>query len=59
VSGEHEDSARLYLVVGRLVRVLRRSDGGELSPGMFSALATLVSVGAGGAGGVGRLNRAD
>jgi DNA-binding MarR family transcriptional regulator len=43
--GDQDDAARLYLVVGRLVRVLRRSDGGELSPGVLSALATLVSAG--------------
>jgi DNA-binding MarR family transcriptional regulator len=40
-----DDAARLYLVIGRLVRMLRRSDGGELSPGVFSALATLARSG--------------
>lgn len=45
---EHEDTARLYLAVGRLSRSLRRVDPGssELGHGAVSALATLVNHGA-------------
>ena len=44
---EHEDTARLYLAVGRLSRSLRRVDtGSELGHGAVSALATLVNHGA-------------
>lgn len=42
---DDDEAARLYLVLGRLVRALRRSDGGDLSPGALSALATLVTSG--------------
>jgi DNA-binding MarR family transcriptional regulator len=44
---EHEDTARLYLAVGRLSRSLRRVDTGsaELGHGAVSALATLVNHG--------------
>lgn len=42
-----EDTARLYLVIGRLSRSLRRVDAGpsELGHGSVSALATLVNQG--------------
>lgn len=42
-----EDTARLYLVIGRLSRSLRRVDAGpsELGHGSVSALATLVRHG--------------
>lgn len=45
---EHEDTARLYLAVGRLSRSLRRVDSSspELGHGAVSALATLVNHGA-------------
>jgi DNA-binding MarR family transcriptional regulator len=45
---EYEDTARLYLAVGRLSRSLRRVDPGssELGHGSVSALATLVNHGA-------------
>jgi DNA-binding MarR family transcriptional regulator len=36
-----DDSTRLYVTVGRLVRMLRRIGTAEVSPGAFSALATL------------------
>ncbi|HEX4721239.1 MAG TPA: MarR family transcriptional regulator [Pseudonocardiaceae bacterium] len=44
---EHEDSARLYLAVGRLTRSLRRIGAGssELGHGAVSALFTLVNTG--------------
>jgi DNA-binding MarR family transcriptional regulator len=44
---EHEDTARLYLAVGRLSRSLRRVGSGsaELGHGAASALATLVNHG--------------
>jgi len=44
---EHEDTARLYLAVGRLTRSLRRigSGGSELGHGAVSALFTLVNQG--------------
>ncbi len=38
-------TARLYVAVGRLVRVLRRTGTAEVSPGAFSALATLSAAG--------------
>jgi DNA-binding MarR family transcriptional regulator len=44
---EHEDTARLYLAVGRLTRSLRRIGSGssELGHGAVSALFTLVNHG--------------
>jgi DNA-binding MarR family transcriptional regulator len=44
---EYEDSARLYLAVGRLTRSLRRIGAGssELGHGAVSALFTLVNTG--------------
>jgi DNA-binding MarR family transcriptional regulator len=44
---EHEDTARLYVAVGRLSRSLRRIGGGsaELGHGAVSALTTLVKCG--------------
>lgn len=44
---EHEDTARLYLTVGRLTRSLRRIGAGssELGHGAVSALFTLVNAG--------------
>lgn len=44
---EHEDTARLYLAVGRLTRSLRRIGSGssELGHGAVSALFTLVNAG--------------
>lgn len=44
---EHEDTARLYLAVGRLTRSLRRigSSSSELGHGSVSALFTLVNLG--------------
>jgi len=44
---EHEDTARLYLAVGRLTRSLRRIGSGssELGHGSVSALFTLVNAG--------------
>jgi len=44
---EHENTARLYLAVGRLTRSLRRigSGGAELGHGAVSALFTLVNQG--------------
>ncbi len=44
---EHEDTARLYLAVGRLTRSLRRIGAGssELGHGAVSALFTLVNFG--------------
>jgi DNA-binding MarR family transcriptional regulator len=41
-SGTAETSARLYLVLARLVRRLRREDPGPFGPGALSALATLA-----------------
>ncbi len=38
-------AARLYVAVGRLVRVLRRTGTAEVSPGAFSALAALSAAG--------------
>jgi DNA-binding MarR family transcriptional regulator len=38
-------AARLYIAVGRLVRVLRRTGTAEVSPGAFSALAALSARG--------------
>lgn len=38
-------AARLYLAVGRLVRMLRRTGTADVGPGAFSALATLNSAG--------------
>jgi DNA-binding MarR family transcriptional regulator len=38
-------AARLYVAVGRLVRVLRRTGTAEISPGAFSALAALSAAG--------------
>ena len=38
-------AARLYVAVGRLVRVLRRTGTAEVSPGAFSALAALSASG--------------
>ena len=45
---DHEDTARLYLAVGRLTRSLRRIGSGsaELGHGAVSALFTLVNHGA-------------
>jgi DNA-binding MarR family transcriptional regulator len=40
-----EVAARLYVAVGRLVRVLRRTGTAEVSPGAFSALAALSTAG--------------
>jgi DNA-binding MarR family transcriptional regulator len=42
--GQHEDTARLYLAVGRLSRLLRRigASSAELGHGAVSALFTLV-----------------
>jgi DNA-binding MarR family transcriptional regulator len=40
-----EVAARLYVAVGRLVRVLRRTGTAEVSPGAFSALAALSAAG--------------
>jgi DNA-binding MarR family transcriptional regulator len=40
-----DDAAlRLYLVIGRLVRLLRRDGVAELGPGAFSALVTLAKA---------------
>jgi DNA-binding MarR family transcriptional regulator len=41
-----EAAARLYVAVGRLVRMLRRTGTADVSPGGFSALATLNRQGA-------------
>jgi DNA-binding MarR family transcriptional regulator len=38
-------AARLYVALGRLVRVLRRTGTAEVSPGAFSALAALSAAG--------------
>jgi DNA-binding MarR family transcriptional regulator len=38
-------AARLYVVVGRLVRMLRRTGVADVSPGALSALATLSRSG--------------
>jgi DNA-binding MarR family transcriptional regulator len=38
-------AARLYVVVGRLVRMLRRTGTADVSPGALSALATLSAKG--------------
>jgi DNA-binding MarR family transcriptional regulator len=38
-------AGRLYVAVGRLVRVLRRTGTAEVSPGAFSALAALSASG--------------
>jgi DNA-binding MarR family transcriptional regulator len=38
-------AARLYVVVGRLVRMLRRTGTADVSPGALSALATLSRTG--------------
>jgi DNA-binding MarR family transcriptional regulator len=38
-------AARLYVAVGRLVRVLRRTGTADVSPGAFSALASLSAAG--------------
>ncbi len=45
-SGVPEDvAARLYLSLGRLVRMVRRGAAAEIGPGAFSALATVVRSG--------------
>jgi DNA-binding MarR family transcriptional regulator len=38
-------ATRLYVVVGRLVRMLRRTGTADVSPGALSALSSLVSAG--------------
>jgi DNA-binding MarR family transcriptional regulator len=38
-------AARLYVVVGRLVRMLRRTGTADVSPGALSALSTLARSG--------------
>src|SRR3954465_9785210 len=38
-------AARLYVAVGRLVRVLRRTGTAQVSPGAFSALGALSAAG--------------
>src|SRR4051812_20903159 len=38
-------AARLYVAVGRLVRMLRRTGTADVSPGALSALSTLTKVG--------------
>src|SRR4051794_2924222 len=38
-------AARLYVVVGRLVRMLRRTGSADVSPGALSALSTLGRTG--------------
>ena len=40
-----EVAGRLYVAVGRLVRVLRRTGTAEVSPGAFSSLAALSAAG--------------
>ena len=40
-----DDAARLYVAVGRLVRMLRRTGTADISPGAFSALAALSAAG--------------
>ena len=39
--GPDDVAARLYVAVGRLVRMLRRTGTADVSPGAFSALAAL------------------
>ena len=43
--GPDDAAARLYVAVGRLVRMLRRTGRADVSPGAFSALATLNASG--------------
>jgi DNA-binding MarR family transcriptional regulator len=38
-------AARLYIVIGRLVRMLRRTGTADVSPGALSALSTLARSG--------------
>jgi DNA-binding MarR family transcriptional regulator len=38
-------AARLYVAVGRLVRMMRRTGTSDVSPGAFSALAALSAAG--------------
>src|SRR3954447_25383191 len=47
-AGEVPDdaAARLYVAIGRLVRMLRRTGTADVSPGAFSALAALNAAGA-------------
>src|SRR6059058_5711550 len=40
-----DPAARLYVVVGRLVRMLRRTGTADVSPGALSALSTLARSG--------------
>jgi DNA-binding MarR family transcriptional regulator len=40
-----DPAARLYVVIGRLVRLLRRTGTADVSPGALSALATLTGAG--------------
>jgi DNA-binding MarR family transcriptional regulator len=45
-AGSPDDAGtRLYVAVGRLVRMLRRTGTADVSPGAFSALATLNTAG--------------
>src|SRR6185312_7887275 len=44
-SAPDDAAARLYVAVGRLVRMLRRTGTADISPGALSALSTLTRSG--------------
>jgi DNA-binding MarR family transcriptional regulator len=44
-AGPDDAAARLYVALGRLVRMLRRTGTADVSPGAFSALAALNGAG--------------
>ena len=45
VEAPDDAAARLYVAIGRLVRMLRRTGTADVSPGAFSALAALNAAG--------------